>query len=128
MPDLLITDENIAEQAAVLTETIAEIERHYKKAQQFRQKLQTISRGMKPKMHRSLRWSLARTMVNISRLIRGIHLNSVTRRELAGRLRHAVEELRPLEREIARIQRKLESPSHGAGGGSCREHGGGRCG
>ena len=114
MPDLLITDENIAEQAAALTETIAEIERHYKKAQQFRQKLQTISRGMKPKMHRSLRWSLARTMVNISRLIRGIHLNSVTRRELAGRLRHAVEELRPLEREIARIQRKLESPSHGA--------------
>ena len=27
---------------------------------------------MKPKMHRSLRWSLARTMVGISRLIRGI--------------------------------------------------------
>ena len=38
-------------------------------------------------MHRSLRWSLARTMVNISRLIRGIQFSSLTRRALAGRLR-----------------------------------------
>ncbi len=38
-----------------LLATIAEIEKHYKKAQQFRQKLQAVSRGMKPKMHRGLR-------------------------------------------------------------------------
>src|SRR5689334_4024487 len=69
MPDLVVTDENIIEQATELIATVTEIEKHYKKAQQFRQKLQTISRGMKPKMHRSLRWNLARTMVNISRLI-----------------------------------------------------------
>ncbi len=118
MPDLVVTDENITDQAAELLATIAEIEKHYKKAQQFRQKLQAISRGMKPKQHRSLRWSLARTMVNISRLIRGIHFSSMTRRELAGRLRHAVEDLRPIEREIARIQRKLEGPANGAHGGA----------
>ena len=44
---------------------------------------------MKPKMHRSLRWSLARTMVNISRLIRGIHFSSPTRRALAGQAARA---------------------------------------
>jgi len=104
MPDLVVTDENIVEQASELIATVAEIEKHYKKAQQFRQKLQAISRGMKPKMHRSIRWSLARTMVNISRLIRGIHFSSMTRRALAGRLRTAVEDLRPIEREIARIE------------------------
>ena len=109
MPDLVVTDENVAEQAAELSGIIAEIEKYYKKAQQFRQKLQVISRGMKPKMHRSLRWNLARTMVCISRLIRGVHFSSSTRRTLAGRLRDAVEELRPIEREIARLQRKLES-------------------
>ncbi len=114
MPDLVVTDESIVEQARELIATVAEIEKHYKKAQQFRQKLQAISRGMKPKMHRSLRWSLARTMVNISRLIRGIHFSSVTRRELAGRLRRAVDELKPIEREIARIQRKLETPANGS--------------
>jgi RNA polymerase primary sigma factor len=118
MPDLVVTDENIIEQARDLVATIAEIERHYKKAQQFRQKLQAISRGMKPKMHRSLRWSLARTMVNISRLIRGIHFSSTTRRALAGRLRCAVEDLRPIEREIARIQRKIETPANGSHGAS----------
>jgi len=118
MPDLVVTDENVIEQAAELGKAVAEIEKHYKKAQQFRQKLQAISRGMKPKMHRSLRWSLARTMVNISRLIRRIQFASGTRRALAGSLRRAVEDLRPLEREIARIQRKLESPPNGAHGGS----------
>jgi RNA polymerase primary sigma factor len=118
MPDLVVTDENVAEQADELVKTIREIEKHYRKAQQFRQKLQAISRGMKPKMHRTLRWSLARTMVNISRLIRGIHFSSTTRRALAGRLRTAVDELKPLEREIARIQRKLEAPQNGAANAS----------
>ncbi len=119
MPDLIVTDESLAEQAEDLLKTIAEIEKHYKKAQQARQKLQAISRGMKPKMHRSLRWNLARTMVNISRLIRGIPFASSSRRALAGRLRQAVEDLRPIEKEIALIQRKLEGPStNGASGGS----------
>src|SRR5262249_20133514 len=47
MPDLMVTDEILAEQAAQLLRTIAEIEAHYKKAQQCRQKLQATSRGMK---------------------------------------------------------------------------------
>src|SRR6185295_2935214 len=46
MPELVVTDEHIAELAVELSKTIAEIEKHYKKAQQFRQKLQAISRGM----------------------------------------------------------------------------------
>ena len=75
MPELVVTDENFTEQAEELLAIIAEIEKHYRKAQQFRQKLQAISRGMKPKKHRTLRWSLARTMVQISRLIRGIQFS-----------------------------------------------------
>jgi RNA polymerase primary sigma factor len=49
----------------------------------------------------------------------------MTRRDLAGRLRHSVEDLRPIEREIARIQRKLETPaanaSHGGAGAMRKE-------
>jgi RNA polymerase primary sigma factor len=116
MPDLVVTDEDIAQHGEELTATIAEIEKHYRKAQQFRQKLQAVSRGMKPKMHRSLRWSLARTMVAISRLIRGIQFSSATRRALALSLRKVVDELRPIEREIARMQRKLETPPNGVHG------------
>ncbi|HEY7335196.1 MAG TPA: RNA polymerase sigma factor RpoD [Bryobacteraceae bacterium] len=118
MPDLLVTDEILAKQSADLLATIDEIEKQYRKAQQCRQKLQAISRGMKPKAHRVLRWSLARVMVCISRLIRRIPFSSQTRRELAGKLRVLVEELRPIEREIAKIQRKLETPANGAHGAS----------
>jgi RNA polymerase primary sigma factor len=72
---------------------------------------------MKPKQHRSLRYGLARNMVQISRIIRNIAFSTGIRRTLAGRLRCAVDELKPLEREIARIQRKLEEPNHGGGHG-----------
>jgi RNA polymerase primary sigma factor len=116
MPDLVVTDEEVVRQVQELLGTIAEIEKHYKKAQQFRQKLQAVSRGMKPKLHRSLRWGLSRTMVAISRLIRTIPFASITRRALAGSLRKAVDALRPVEKEIARIQRKLETAQGGAHG------------
>jgi RNA polymerase primary sigma factor len=114
MPDLVVTDETVAEQCSDLLKTIVEIEKQYRKAQQSRQKLQAVSRGMKPKMHRSIRWGLARTMVVISRLIRAIPFSSLKRRELGGSLRKAVDELRPIEREIARIQRKIETPDNGS--------------
>jgi len=121
MPDLVVADEVLPERAEELLAVIAEIDKNYRKAQQFRQKLQAISRSMKPKMHRTLRWSLARTMVVISRLIRGIQFTSGTRRALGGNLRNVVEQLRPIEREIARLQRKLEAPANGASGNLRKE-------
>src|SRR5438046_9633232 len=36
MPDLVVTDETVAEQSIELLATIEEIDKHYKKAQQFR--------------------------------------------------------------------------------------------
>jgi len=113
MPDLVVAEETLPERAEELLGIIDEIEKNYRKAQQYRQKLQAVSRGMKPKMHRTLRWSLARTLVVISRLIRGIQFTSATRRSLAKNLRNVVEQLRPIEREIARLQRKLEAPANG---------------
>jgi RNA polymerase primary sigma factor len=121
MPDLVVNDESIPQQVEELTATIDAIETHYRKAQQFRQKLHAVSRGMKPKMHRSIRWNLARTLVAISRLIRGIHFSSSARRALAGNLRAVVEDLRPIEREIARLQRKLEVPNGASGAAAYRK-------
>jgi len=121
MPDLLVADESLPERVEELLAILAEIDKNYRKAQQFRQKLQAISRSLKPKMHRTLRWGLARTMVVISRLIRGIQFSSSTRRALAGNLRAVVEQLRPIEREIALLQRKLEAPVNGASAGLRKE-------
>jgi RNA polymerase primary sigma factor len=113
LPEFVISDEDFSAQHEDLLAKVAEIEKQYRKSQQFRQKLQAISRQMKPKQHRSLRYGLARGMVAISRIIRNIAFSTSVRRSLAGRLRCAVDELKPLEREIARIQRKLEEPAHG---------------
>jgi RNA polymerase primary sigma factor len=121
MPDLVVAEETLPERAEELLAIIDEIDKNYRKAQQYRQKLQAVSRGMKPKMHRTLRWSLARTLVVISRLIRGIQFTSSTRRSLAKNLRNVVEQLRPIEREIARLQRKLEAPANGASGALRKE-------
>jgi RNA polymerase primary sigma factor len=114
LPEFVISDEDFSAQHEDLLARITEIEKYYKKTQQHRQKLQAVSRQMKPKQHRSLRYGLARNMVAISRVIRNIAFTTSIRRSLAGRLRCAVDELKPLEREIARIQRKLEEPAHSA--------------
>ena len=111
LSEFVITDDDFSQQRDELQAQIAEIEKYYKKSQQFRQKLQAVSRSMKPKQHRSLRWSLSRTMVQISGVIRQISFGARIRHSLADRLRGAVEELKPLEREIARIQRRIEEPS-----------------
>ncbi len=115
LPDLMATDELLLEHSQELGQTLDEIDRQYRKAQQLRQKLMAIPRGLKPKQHRSVRYQLARSMVRISRMIRSIQFAGTVLRNLAGTLREAVEDLRPLEREIARIQRKIEEPENTSG-------------
>jgi RNA polymerase primary sigma factor len=115
LPDMLVTDEALTAQRDELLAALAEIEKQYRKAQQARQKLQVVSRGMKPKQHRTLRFSLARLVVKISRLVRGVQFSPLIRRRLADHLRRKVEDFREVEREIARAQRRAEEPSGGAG-------------
>jgi len=65
LPDLPVNDESLVEQKDNFLRSVQEIARNYKKSQQFRQKLQVISRGMKPKQHRSLRHNMARSLVRV---------------------------------------------------------------
>ncbi len=111
LPDLLVSDEMMEEQSVDLLQRIEDIDKNYKKALQYRQKMLAISRAMKPKQYRALRWSMARLLVKISLTIRSVQFSPMIRRRLAGRLRRAVEEFKPVERELARTQRKLEEQS-----------------
>ena len=109
LPDLLLSDDNLVRQKKEeLLRQAEEISRHYKKSLQFRQKLLAVSKGMKPKQHRSLRHALARSLVRISRLFREIQFSQPVMQRFIDLVRSAVEEFKPLEKEIARIQRKLE--------------------
>jgi RNA polymerase primary sigma factor len=113
LPDLGVNEECLEAQRAEIVKIIEEIARYYKKAMQFRQKSLAIPRAMKPKQFRAIRHGLARTTVKISRLIRSISFSPLIQHKLIDQVHRAVEEFKPLEREIARIQRKLEEPTDG---------------
>jgi RNA polymerase primary sigma factor len=107
--DPILTDELVEERRQEFGLVVEEISRNYRRILQGRQKLLAIPRGMKPKQHRRQLWEIGRLIVKTSRLMRTVRLQSPVIRHLIGRLREAVEELKPVEREIARLQRQLES-------------------
>ena len=111
LPDIDDDEDDYSIPAQELLATIEEIEKHYKKAQGFRQKLMVVSRSLKPKEHRKLRWSLSRTLIKISKVIREIKFDAHMRRTFIQQLRRKVDELKPLEKDTARIQRAIEDAS-----------------
>jgi RNA polymerase primary sigma factor len=119
--DPLVTDEALDSQAGELLAALDEIDKSYKKSLQFRQRLQSISRQMKPKQHRSLRYALARNTIRISAAIQKLQFSSPMRRSLANRLRKFVDEFKMLEGEISRAQRRIEEPANGNGSRELRK-------
>jgi RNA polymerase primary sigma factor len=107
--DPILTDELVEEKRQEFINCAEEISKHYRKALQLRQKLQAIPRGMKPKQYRRQLWELGRQMVRTSRLARAIRFQTPVIRLLIDRVRDAVEQLKPLEREVSRLQKRLEA-------------------
>jgi RNA polymerase primary sigma factor len=91
--------------------SIQEIEKLYRKSQQTEQKLIAVSRNMKPKQYRKLRFEYARQVIFISRAIRATTFSTRFRRSLSDGLRKVVAQIRPLDQEIGRLQRKIEQPT-----------------
>ena len=105
--DPLVTDETFEEKKLEFLAAVEEVEKLYRKVQQGHQKLLPVPRGIKPKHHRRQRWELGRLTVKIGRQLRAIRFQSIVLRHLIDCIRSAVEEVKPVERELARIQRKL---------------------
>jgi RNA polymerase primary sigma factor len=107
--DPILTDELVEEKRAEFARVTEDISRHYRRVLQCRQKLQAIPRGMKPKLYRRQLWELGRLVVKTSRLCRTVKFQSPVIRHLIDRLRCAVDEMKPVELELSRMQRKLET-------------------
>jgi RNA polymerase primary sigma factor len=107
--DPIVSDELVEEIRQQFMQAADEIGKCYKRLLQARQKLQAIPRGMKPKQYRRQLWELGRLVVKTSRMARMVRFQSPVIRHLIERVRAAVEEFKPLEREISRVQRKLET-------------------
>ncbi len=107
--DPILTDEIVEERRREFSQIVEEIAYNYKRIQQARKSLLAIPRNTKPKQHKRQLWDIARLIVKTSRLMRMVRLQSPVIRHLIGRLRAAVEELKPVERESTRLQHQLES-------------------
>jgi RNA polymerase primary sigma factor len=107
--DPILTDELVEEKRQEFAGAVEEITRHYRKMLQHRQKLQAIPRAMKPKQYRRQLWELGRVIIRTSRQMRAIRFQGPVIRHLIDRLHAAVDELKPLEREVIRIQKRIET-------------------
>jgi RNA polymerase primary sigma factor len=120
--DPLLADDAVEEKQREFIACTEEIGRHYRRVLQCRQKLHAIPRGMKPKQYRRQLWDLGRLMVRTARIVRTLKFQSPVIRLLIERLRAAVEELKPTEREISRVQKRLETwPGPGTNGRGAKD-------
>jgi len=106
--DPLLSEETFETEKVEFCRIAAEIQRLYHRAQQCRQKLMAIPRGMKPKQYRRLQWDLNRLIVKTSRQVRLIKFQTCMVRQFINRIRAAVEEIKPLGEKIATVKRQLE--------------------
>ena len=104
-----LTDERIQERLEEVIGIVDESNKLYKKSIQWRQKLALVSKTKKPRNFRRYRFALARVLIQISRKIRSIEFTHLERKHLIEHIDEVVDTLRPLERDIGRIERKLQA-------------------
>ncbi|HXX21875.1 MAG TPA: RNA polymerase sigma factor RpoD [Terriglobia bacterium] len=103
-----LTEEKVSERARDVVACIDEIERLYKKLLQLRVKRDNIPRSRRPRDFRRYNWAVARHRVMISQYFRSVLFTHSMRNVLIEKIRLAIEELRPLERELNKTEKKVE--------------------
>ena len=88
--------------------TIAEIGKGYRIANELRANLDALSRTRKRREYRKAGWKLGRKRVNLSNLVRTLHYSANEKARLTRLVQDAVSRVRPLERELARLERKAD--------------------
>jgi RNA polymerase primary sigma factor len=92
-----------------LLESLDEIDKLHRRLQQMQAKLSAVSGSSRPRQYRKQRFETARLIVCVSRRIRSLPFSSRFQRALSSALKEAVDQLRPLEQEMSRLQRKIDN-------------------
>ena len=103
-----ITDEIVIARLKDFTGQIDDIARHYKKVQQYGEKLADIQQKKKPKEYRRSRWALGRAQVAVSTGIRKLKFTNPERKRLIERLYKAADTMRVLDRQANQLEKKIE--------------------
>ncbi len=104
-----LTEDKVAERLRDVIAAVDEIERLNKKLWQLQGRRDSISRTKRPRYFRRYALAVARHRVIISKLIRSIEFTHLERKRLAERIRQTVEEVRPIEREVSRLEKRVET-------------------
>jgi len=104
-----LTDDRVAERLRDVIEAVDEIERLNKKLNQLTAKRDSISRSKRPRDYRRYAVAVARHRIIISKLIRSIEFTHVERKHLFDRIRQTVEEMKPVEREVTKLEKRVDS-------------------
>jgi RNA polymerase primary sigma factor len=102
-----VTDEKIEEKHRETLYLIEQIDRTYKKIDALRAKLEETPKSKKPQ-HRRAWWNLARVRVHLSRLVRSLELSNSANLRLVGLMKETVEQMRPLEHELNKLERRAD--------------------
>jgi RNA polymerase primary sigma factor len=116
-----LTEDRVAERLRDVISTIAEIERLYKKLGQLRAKRDAIPRSKRPRDFRRYSWVVAEHRILVSKLMRSIQFTHTERKGLIGAIRQAVDEMRPLEREANRLEKRAEATRSNGGNREVRK-------
>ncbi len=105
-----LTEEILQARTKATIASIDTLVKHYKKAQQLREKLEGINAKEKGKAreHRRTRWALGRELVLVSRVIRELKYTNFERKRLLDKVNKTVDAMRALDRQIKALDQKHE--------------------
>ena len=102
-----LTDEKVEEKTRRNARKIDNISKTYKKVKQLRLKLSTVPKVKKGPQVRA-RWHLGRTRVELSRMVRSLDFSNIEKQRLMDLMKATVEKVRPLERELTKLEAKAD--------------------
>jgi len=104
-----LTEESVARRAKELIATIDEMERLNKKLMQLKGKRDQIPRSRRGREFRRYHLAVSRHRILISKLFRAIEFTHTERKRLIETIRQSVDEVRPIEREVLRLGKRVDA-------------------
>jgi len=103
-----LTEEKIENKTKRILKIIDKIQKLYQVGLKQAAKLENTSKSKKRAYLRA-KHALARTRIQLSQLVRSIDFNSMEKKRLVDSIRHPVERLHSLEREVVRLERRADT-------------------
>jgi RNA polymerase primary sigma factor len=104
-----LTEDKVGERLRDVVAAVNEMERLNKRLLQLKTRRDKISRRKRPRDFRRYSMAVARHRILISQLFRAVEFTHIERKRLIEKIRQAMEELRPVEREVVRLEKRLDS-------------------